>query len=77
MPERALTARSTLILIPGGLSRSAETSPVKELLRVERYLARQAKAAHNLGVRSLEHYYLTSFLALKLWRMNQEGDKRG
>jgi len=41
------------------------------LLRAERYLARQAKAAHNLGVGMLEHYYLASYLALKLWRMER------
>lgn len=43
----------------------------RRLLRVERYLARQVKAAHNLGLPVLERYYLTGFLALQLWLMEQ------
>ena len=45
--------------------------PCKRLLRVERYLARQVKAAHNLGLPVLERYYLVGFLALQLWLMEQ------
>ena len=43
----------------------------RRLLRVERYLARQVKAAHNLGLPVLERYYLMGFLSLQLWLMEQ------
>ena len=43
----------------------------RRLQRVERYLVRQVKAAHNLGLPVLERYYLTGFLALQLWLMEQ------
>ncbi len=45
--------------------------PCRRLLRAERYLKRQVKAAHNLGLPVLERYYLTGFLALQLWLMEQ------
>lgn len=48
-----------------------EGLPCRRLLRVERYLARQVKAAHNLGLPVLERYYLTGYLALQLWLMEQ------
>ena len=34
-------------------------------------LGRQVKAAHNLGLPVLERCYLTGFLALQLWPMEQ------
>lgn len=43
----------------------------RRLLRVERYLRRQVRAAHSLGLPVLERYYLTGFLALQLWLMEQ------
>jgi len=39
------------------------------LLHAERYLARQARAAHNLGVRQLEHQYNVAYLSLRGWRL--------
>lgn len=44
------------LLVVGGYSFSAGRGYSK-LLRVERYLGRQARAAHNLCVRDLEWYY--------------------
>jgi hypothetical protein len=71
MSERAQVVTDNLLLIQGGQhSRSQTASPIK-LLRIERYLARQAKAAHNLGVRSLEHYYNVGYLALRVWRIHE------
>lgn len=43
----------------------------RRLLRVEKYLARQVKAAHNLGLPVLERYYLVGYFALELWLMEQ------
>lgn len=62
---------SKLVVINGALAFKVPLPDARKLLRVERYLAHQAKAAHNLGVPSLEHYYLTSYLALKLWRLER------
>lgn len=60
-----------LVVINGGLALKVPLPDAGKLLRIERYLARQCRAAHNLGLPSLEHYYLTSHLALKLWRMER------
>lgn len=60
-----------LIVINGALALKVPLADTRKLLRIERYLARQSKAAHNLGLPTLEHYYLTSYLALKLWRMER------
>jgi hypothetical protein len=60
---------SKLVVINGAMALKVPLPDARKLLRVERYLARQSRAAHNLGVPTLEHYYLTSYLALKLWRM--------
>lgn len=62
----------------GGMALKVPLPDPRKLLRVERYLARQARATHNLGLPVLEHYYLTSWLALKLWRMERfEIEPRG
>jgi hypothetical protein len=66
-----------LIVINGGLALKVPLSDTRKLLRVERYLARQSRAAHNLGLPMLEHYYLTSYLALKLWRMERFESQNG
>jgi hypothetical protein len=68
---------SKLILINGALGLKAPLSDPRKLLRVERYLARQSRNAHNLGLPTLEQYYLTTYLALKLWRMERFAENGG
>jgi hypothetical protein len=60
-----------LVVISGGLALKVPLLDARKLLRVERYLWRQSRNAHNLGMGTLEHYYLASYLALKLWRMER------
>lgn len=45
----------------------------RKLRRIERYLGRQARAAHNLGLPLLERYYSTGWLSFRLWRMELPG----
>lgn len=42
---------------------------VRKMARIERYLGRQVRAAHNLGLPLLERYYSTGWLSFRLWRM--------
>ena len=65
------TPRPTLMLIVNNVNKMqhAPGHAVDKLSKVERYLARQARRAHYLGVRSLETYYNVGYLALRLWRM--------
>src|SRR5207248_10764880 len=67
----AAAPTSKLAVINGGLALKAPLLDPRKLLRVEHYLGRQARAAYNLGLPILEHYYLTSWLALKLWGMER------
>ncbi len=69
MPERASLVTPRLILVQSRIA--LHPSGPQKVLRIERYLARQAGAAHNLGIPSLEHYYNIAYLALRLWRMEQ------
>jgi len=69
MTSASTDLKPRLTVINGGLAPKIPPLDSKKLARVERYLARQAKAAHNLGVRSLERYYNVAYLALRLWRM--------
>jgi len=68
MPERASLVTPRLILVQSPV---VPHSHFHKVLRVERYLGRQARAAHNLGVPFLEHYYNVGYLALRLWRMEK------
>jgi hypothetical protein len=58
-----------LVVISGSLALKVPLPDASKLLRVERYLARQARAAHNLGVPDLERFYNIAFLSLRTWRM--------
>ena len=67
MPEAA--AKPKLVVIAGRLHVGEPVRDEKKLLHAERYLARQARAAHNLGVRQLEHQYNVAYLSLRGWRL--------
>ena len=58
-----------LVVINGALALKVPLLDSRKLLRVERYLARQARAAHNLGVPELERLYNIAFLSLRTWRI--------
>ena len=60
-----------LVVINGGLALKVPLPDARKLLRVEKYLARQSRAAHNLGLPVLENYYLVGCLALRLWRLER------
>ena len=65
MPERAK------VVSIDGLAIRVPRLSTRKLLHVERYLARQARAAHNLGFPGLERSYTCAWLAFRLWRMVQ------
>ena len=67
MPEAA--AKLKLVVITGRLHVGDPVRDEKKLLHAERYLARQTRAAHNLGVRQLEHQYNVAYLSLRGWRL--------
>ena len=67
MPEAA--AKLKLVVITGRLHVGDPVRDEKKLLHAERYLARRARAAHNLGVRQLEHQYNVAHLSLRGWRL--------
>ena len=57
-----------LVVIAGYLCNGSARGH-RKLLRAERYLARQARAAHNLGVHDLEWFYNVGYLSLRIWRL--------
>jgi len=64
-------AKPQLFVVGGYRSNGARGQ--SRLLCVERYLARQARAARNLGVRDLEWYYNVGYLALRVRRYVENG----
>lgn len=72
MPEAA--AKPKLVVIAGRLHVGEPAKDAKKLLHVRRYLARQARAAHNLGIRQLEHQYNVAYLSCVVggWRISAE-----
>lgn len=66
MPEPPSTKSSSC---SRGRRRAELTTGGRKLLHVERYLDRQARNAHMLGVRDLEVFYSVGYLALRLWHM--------
>jgi len=70
MPEAA--AKPKLVVIAGTLHVGEPVvKDEKKLLHTERYLARQARAAHNLGLRQLEHQCNVACLSLRGWRAGE------
>ena len=67
MPERG-----KLVCITDRLALRVPLLNVSKLLRIDHYLSRQARAAHNLGFPVLERYYSVSWLSFRLWRMEAE-----
>jgi hypothetical protein len=65
-----MTAASTTKLVVINSALALKVPPdARKLLRIERYLGRQARAAHNLGVPDLERVYNIAFLSLRTWRI--------
>lgn len=62
---------SNLVVINGGLALNVPPPGLRKLLHTESYLKRQIKAAHRLGLLPIERYYLTGFLSLQLWLLEQ------
>jgi hypothetical protein len=54
------------LAVVGGYLATRPPKGSSKLFRVERYLARQAKAAHNLGVHDLELFYNRGYLSLRI-----------
>ena len=60
-----------LVVINGDVAFAVPQPGMRKLSHAEHYLQRQVKAARSLGLPVLERYYLTGFLALQLWLMEE------
>lgn len=62
---------SKLVVVNESLVLTVPPHGLRKLLHTESYLKRQIKAAHCLGLLPMERYYLTGFLSLQLWLLEQ------